>query len=74
MTIIQATIKTIEIFLQLFMAKAIIQEAMLRVKKNVLDIESGEFGTTDSLIHKIADRIIESKGYFAAHPLTKTFW
>jgi hypothetical protein len=58
----------------MFLARAFCMEAKRRTKGRVLDIESGEYACTDNLHLTVAKRIIECKGYFAAHPLTRTFW
>nr|XP_053642557.1 complex I assembly factor ACAD9, mitochondrial-like [Cherax quadricarinatus] len=50
------------------------EEAAARIKKRVKDIENGPFINSDSTYMKIADTLIENKGYAAEHPLTRVFW
>ncbi|XP_045608388.1 complex I assembly factor ACAD9, mitochondrial [Procambarus clarkii] len=49
-------------------------EASARVKKMVKDIEDGPRLNNDNIYIKIADTMIENKGYAAEHPLTRVFW
>lgn len=49
-------------------------EASTRIKNMVKDIENGPFVNCDSSLMKIADTIIQNKGYTADHPLTRVFW
>lgn len=50
------------------------QDASLRVKRLVKELEDGPFINNDSTYTKIADVVIENKGYAAEHPLTRVFW
>ncbi|XP_063602339.1 complex I assembly factor ACAD9, mitochondrial-like [Penaeus indicus] len=56
------------------LAMTFCEEASARIKTYVKEIEDGPFLNNDSVYSKIADTIIQNKGYAAEHPLTRVFW
>lgn len=49
-------------------------EAAERIKTRVKELEVGPVQNLDDAYIRIADSVVENKGYVAEHPLTRTFW
>ncbi|XP_046403316.1 complex I assembly factor ACAD9, mitochondrial-like isoform X2 [Ischnura elegans] len=58
---------------EIILATTICQDASRRVKDTILEIERGDYYSSDYNYKKIAEKIFESHGYFAEHPLTRNF-
>jgi hypothetical protein len=56
------------------MADIICQEANERVRRVIQELDDGEFITTDERLMTVAEKIFETKGYCAEHPLKRNIW
>ncbi len=59
--------------LEMFAASAFCLDASERVRLLILDIQKGEYLTTDNHYKKLAKQLFKSRGYFWEHPITRNF-
>ncbi|CAL4070634.1 unnamed protein product, partial [Meganyctiphanes norvegica] len=59
---------------EIHLAMTFTQQASMRIKKRVSDLENGPFVCGDKALNQIADELFEHGGYVAEHPLTRTYW
>lgn len=59
---------------QIQLASVFSAEAAERIKTRVKELEVGPVQNLDDAYIRIADSVVENKGYVAEHPLTRTFW
>lgn len=62
------------LFTQIQLASVFSAEAAERIKTRVRELEVGAVQNNDDIYSRIADAVVENKGYVAEHPLTRTFW
>jgi len=59
---------------EIHLAMTFTNQAAMRFKKRVKDLEDGPFISGDEALNTIADELFEHGGYVAEHPLTRTYW
>ncbi|CAG7834390.1 unnamed protein product [Allacma fusca] len=57
---------------EITIAAAFCQEAHRRVRQNIEELVDGP--NCDEYVSDLAKKVVENKGYFCEHPLTRTFW
>lgn len=58
---------------EMLLANAYCYQTKDIVKRLVLEITYGPYGTNDANYQKLAEKAFECNGYFSEHPLTKNF-
>jgi hypothetical protein len=48
-------------------------DAHIRVKKNILDVDDGPVVNNDHNYKKVAEQVFKNHGYFAEHPLARSY-
>lgn len=59
---------------EIHLAMTFTNQAQLRMRQRIKELENGPYLSGDSALNVIADELFENGGYVAEHPLTRTYW